>query len=504
MSTVRGFPASAAAVTAFFMAAVLPAATWPLIDGDVWWHLRAGREVLAGGTVPREDTWSILGAGREWISQDWLANTFMAAIHDAGERGATFLSIFFGLAVVLAFAVLWRAIRIRNPETGWASRVVWLALGLVIAAPILGVRVQVLDLLFGAIVLLALIGYVADRRRRWLVVLPLTALIWANAHAGWPLLFLLGGAVVAGESLDRLRGWERKPVALTWRQVAGLVLALVAAFGALAVNPNGIALWTYPLTTIGLSALGQHIAEWFSVAADPYLRLLYGVFVAVAVIPTLVLGWGRLRTAEVLIIVGLAAMAAYAVRFFLVAGPLVCVYAAAVLTPRLAETAWGRRLQPSLERLAERREGARALFHVGLAGGLVTLGLGVSLLKVLPQDQTAAEHRAFPAAAVVWLDANDPGERLFNQYEWGGYLGFQRPERLVFVDGRADVYGQELLLEYAAIIGLAVDPQVALDEYRIDHVVFPPDTPFGGWMDGSAAWARAYADSLAVVWVRRP
>ena len=42
LGIARGLAASGTAVIAFFVAAVLPTATWPLIDGDVWWHLRAG------------------------------------------------------------------------------------------------------------------------------------------------------------------------------------------------------------------------------------------------------------------------------------------------------------------------------------------------------------------------------------------------------------------------------------------------------------------------------
>ena len=51
-STTGGVAAATAAVVGFFVAAVLPRATWPLIDGDVWWHIRAGEEVLRTGADP--------------------------------------------------------------------------------------------------------------------------------------------------------------------------------------------------------------------------------------------------------------------------------------------------------------------------------------------------------------------------------------------------------------------------------------------------------------------
>ena len=101
------------------------------------------------------------------------------------------------------------------------------------------------------------------------------------------------------------------------------------------------------------------------------------------------------------------------------------------------------------------------------------------------------------------MDRHDPGERIFNRYEWGGYIGQHRPDELIFMDGRADVYGDELLRMYVSIIGVEGDPQRLLDRYDIDHAVFPPDTPLAEWFDASEQWTRGYADDIAVVWLRR-
>ena len=71
------------------------------------------------------------------------------------------------------------------------------------------------------------------------------------------------------------------------------------------------------------------------------------------------------------------------------------------------------------------------------------------------------------------------------------------------MDGRADVYGDQLLRMYVGIIGLHGDPQATLDRYRIDYAVFPPATPLAAWFDASAVWERVYEDATAEIWVRR-
>jgi hypothetical protein len=192
------------------------------------------------------------------------------------------------------------------------------------------------------------------------------------------------------------------------------------------------------------------------------------------------------------------------VRYLLLTGPLIAIVAAVNLAPQMAVTRFGRWAEPRLDSLTVPREGRLLLVHLALAAGLVMLGVGVALARVAPPIQAAAEEAGFPAQAVAWLEAADVGDRAFNRYEWGGYLIHERPDRLVFIDGRAqDVYTDELLTLYAAIISVQIDPQPALDRYEIDHVLYFPDSEFGAWLDASPDWQRAYTDPLAVVWVRR-
>jgi hypothetical protein len=501
--TGRGVAAATAAVVGFFVAAVLPRATWPLIDGDVWWHIRAGQDILASGRVARSDTWSIVGAGQPWTSQDWLANVILAAGNELGPWGQTALSFLFGALTVLAFWILWRAIALRAPQIGWASRIVWLSIGLALAGPVMGVRVQVLDLLLATVVVWLLWRYLVDPQRRWLIGLPLVALVWANLHAGWLLLFLLGGAMLVGEAIDRLsrRSLEGRPP-LRWIQLRDLGLALVASLAALAINPNGLELYGYPFYTLSLTALNRYVMEWFPASLDTLFGWLLAGFAVVAVLPALILGRRRLRTADALILVGLTVMAYQAIRFLLIVGPIGGAVAAVVLSPIISASGVGRAISPILARLSRRRSGGLGSVNRVLIGLLVLIGVGVALFRVSPSAQEAEIARGLPAGAVAWLDANEPGDRIFNRYEWGGYIGQRRPEKLIFMDGRADVYGDELLRMYVSVIGLEGDPQVILDRYGIDHALLPPDWDLAAWFDDSENWRRAYEDPTAVVWVR--
>lgn len=493
--------ASAAGVVlvALWSLAGLGAAMLPMTDPDTWWHIRVGREILESGTVPGRDTWSIAGAGREWVSQDWLSNVLMAALFDGG--GPTAVSVTYGLLTLAALWLVWNAIGVRDPSIGWLARSAWMLFGLVLAAPVVGARVQVIDLLLAAATLNVLWRYLVAPRTWHLVALPITAVAWVNLHAGWPLLFLLGGATVVGDVLDRLRTRATEPT-LTTAAVVRLAAALGIAALALMLNPNGPRIYLYPFETLGLGALSSFIGEWQPARLTAPSGQLLALFVVVGVLPALLQVERRGRWSDALILVGLVYMAVTAVRFLLVAGPLGAAAACVLVSAWIASSGVGEGLKGPLGRMSRAPTGSRGTVNATLIVALVLAGLAVAWARIGPDGQQRSIAEALPTAAVDWLQTNDAGERVFNRYEWGGYLGLQRPDRPIFIDGRADVYGDDVIHEYIEVISVNVDPAAYFARHGIDHALYPPDSTLGHWLDGRDDWRRVYEDEVAVVWVR--
>ncbi len=497
---VRG---STAVIVAFFTVALLPRATWALIDPDVWWHIRAGEQVLQTGTVASVDTWSLTAAGLPWTSQDWLSNVLMALAYRLGDWGMTLLSLAAAAVVVGGFIVLWRAVSVRRPDAGWLGRVAWFSVALLLAGPILGVRVQVIDLLFGAIVVWLLWRYLADGRRLWPALLPFVAVLWVNLHAGWLLLFLFGGAVLVGEAADRLLRRTLTPEPMRWPRLGWLSLMLAASAVALVLNPNGLAIYSYPSYTVGIGALSDFVGEWQRASLSNLFGWLLLGFVLVGALPTLVFARRTIRLADVFILLGVTAMSVLAVRFLLITGPIGAAIVAINLSPVIAESPFGRRWSPLLARLSRpARGGLATTVNVVLIGVLLVAGVGLALARAMPASQHDEIAREFPVDAVAWLQTHDAGARVFNKYEWGGYLGLELPNQPIFIDGRADVYGDAIIRDYVRIIGLG-DPAPVLERYHVDHVLYPPDTQLSAWLATSGRWELAYQDANATIWTRR-
>ena len=108
------------------------------------------------------------------------------------------------------------------------------------------------------------------------------------------------------------------------------------------------------------------------------------------------------------------------------------------------------------------------------------------------------ERQNFPAGAVEWLKAEQPQGRLFNAYEWGGYLTWRLPEYPVFVDGRTDLFGDEIIGEWLGAVNAEEGWEASLEAWDVDLALLPPGYPLVGALE-EAGWTRLYEDEQAVV-----
>jgi hypothetical protein len=491
---------AAVAIVAFFAVLVLPRATLPMADGDAWWHIHAGEEIIATGRVPDTNTWTIAGDGFAWTSQDWASNVGMALLFNAGEWGVAWLSLAFALVVVGAFALLWMAVGLRSPAPGWLGRILWLSAGLVAAGPIIGIRVQTIDLLMAAATVCLLWWYLSRPRPAIALLLVATAVLWVNLHAGWVMLFLLGGAVVVGEAADR---WiRRRPAALAPRDIATLAGSLLAAAAALVLNPNGLEIYLYPFRTASIDAHRDFLVEW----SPPNLAGFEGQVAIAAVVVTAItvgLAWRRMRMVDLLWAIGLSVLTLYAVRFVLFLGPIGAALAAVHLTPLVAESRLGEATRPLVERWSRTPSAPlRGRINATLLVVVAVLGVGIATARAAPASQAPAIDLSIPADAATWLETNRPDARIFNTYSWGGYLSRRLPAAKAYIDGRSDVYGNEPIQRYAAALTLASDPSSLLDGASIDAALLRPEYPLNEWLATAGGWHVVYEDDRTTLWIR--
>ena len=122
-----------------------------------------------------------------------------------------------------------------------------------------------------------------------------------------------------------------------------------------------------------------------------------------------------------------------------------------------------------------------------------------SMQTVIENEDEIAAH--YPVAAVDYLEkAGLAQQRGYNSYNWGGYLIWRRIP--VFVDGRADVYGDAFLHEYRRTFDPQPGWRVPLDSYEISYVLMERASPAGVLLSATGKWQQVYADDVAELFVR--
>jgi hypothetical protein len=183
---------ASSALAAWLVAATFVVAWAPSADGDIWWHLAAGREMVRTHGLLWTDPFSSGAAGRSWIDVHWLFQLLAYAVYAAGGLAA--LVVAKG-ALVAAGAWVLRAAIIDAPAARTAAPLFSVALvtALFFARPLLLVRPVIPTLLLVAIFFRRLEAFRRGAPPRALLWLPLLQILWANLQG----LFALGPALVA-------------------------------------------------------------------------------------------------------------------------------------------------------------------------------------------------------------------------------------------------------------------------------------------------------------------
>ena len=137
-------------------------------------------------------------------------------------------------------------------------------------------------------------------------------------------------------------------------------------------------------------------------------------------------------------------------------------------------------------------------FFVALTAALVVVAI--------PKDGSfdrCVITEELPVAALKVALATPHRGHLFNQYAWGGSIIWAARDRLpVFIDGRADMYGERHYREYqAAIDGSPLWRQV-FAKHDIGVVIITQGSPLTLQLENEPAYRRVYGDEISMVYVR--
>jgi hypothetical protein len=456
------------------------AAGWaPVADGDIFWHMAAGREMWLRGAWLTHDDFSVSAAGRPWVDVHWLFQWLAYAVHSQlGLTGIVLAkcAVLSGSALVLCFSL---------PRHARAVYCVLLALTLLCARQLLLARPVIVSLLC-----LSVFWALLERHRRsgsarllWLL-LPVQ-IAWSNVQG----LSALGPAVIAayavGASLQ-----ERRAEGPLFAALGGSMLAsLVSPFGVEALRlPLRLFERLLPLPDSPYQSVAENAPPLAQsdVNAAEYWHLpwfLLGIALVFA------LRARRVPLSHLITLGGFVALALLGNRnvllLYFMAAPLCALH----LTPNL------RRL-----RLPVRDWGPAMLFVPLLA----------LLLMAAAREPAVAQPTPFhfPIGSAQAIAAHGGKGEVFSADHHGGYLIWKLyPAFRPYVDTRWILRSPDEFREYLELADRPERFTAFAAKHAFAYVVLPvsyPDRYLGliAHLYASLNWQLVYTDGAEVLFAR--
>ncbi len=467
----------------FSLAGVLLLFARSHLSADTWWHLRTGAWIWEHRALPSTDPFSYTRYGAPWSPPGWPVQLLFYGLVQAFGYAA--LNIWTAVVAALAFHLVAGTLR-----GGPYLRGLALVLGALTGSVYQAARPYMATTLFTALFLWALETWFQGRgRARRLLLLPPAMALWVNIHAGFLAGFLVWGAYLVEALLEPRQRDRLRPLFLL-----GLGLLVATLF-----NPLGWRVWLYPLGTLRLRRL-TWIQEW---QAPDFTQPQVWPFLLwwVLLVGILATGAPRMRWRHLALWLLFGLLGFRAVRnlaLFALAAPMVWSASAAPWWSRVRKRMpWPRPASP--RRPPTPRPGFNRLLIA-----LAWLVAGLKLLVVnTPQAVQQTIAQTFPQDAVQYLQLVRPPGRLFNSYNWGGYLLWTLPEYPVFIDGRTDLYGDALLELWARVVQAEPGWSQVLAAYRVNLILLEPHWPLVRVLPW-AGWKEVYRDDRSVIFVRDP
>ncbi|HZD24100.1 MAG TPA: hypothetical protein VE569_11975 [Acidimicrobiia bacterium] len=391
--------------------------------------MRAGTVQAAQGSVLTSDPFSFTMSGEPWLTQSWLVELFYGWAEGLTGLGfVPFTILIVGLLTFLGIGV----IAYRNSKSPTATAIV-LVLGVLVLISFFVPRPVIYSYLLMVLVMVAW----DHPTTRWAV--PFLFWIWASVHAS----FLIGLGYV-GLSILMQREWREIPKAIA----AGLV-TLATAHGLGAVN--------FLLDFVQSRDALRYLTEWRRPGLDDVMfipllgTLVYGVigFVRRAV------PWRYLWVFIPFGVLGFTSVRAIPAAWL-------------GLLPVLGLSLSGLEL------------GSRAGLRRNLAA---VFGIFVLALPFFLTKEASLSEETFPTAAVTRL-----GDKpTFHDDRVGGFLIWaEGPDRPVYIDDRAELYGDRIH-EFFQVRTGQIDWKPVFDRDGIEQVLLAntedliPELMESGW-----------------------
>lgn len=442
----------------------------PVIDPDLWWHITAGRWILAHHAIPHVDYWNMFGAGQPWRAYSWLVEILFAWV-DSHFDIHGLLALQMLISVLISFSLFYCLGKISRDWFFGALLGAWSTL-----ACFNHFTLRPQSLVWIYLIWLVLVAETIETRgvtRGRLAALFFIMVLWANTHLTSVLAILA------------VMGWLWKK----GQERIALKAGGVCFLGSL-MTPYLGGEWITLFMKSGHPFQHQDIAEFQSATIMQYST----AFLVISLVVLLAFLHHRPKSVHTgkLLVAGLFVLAGLAIVKFL---PFAVIYCSAVIA-----AIWYRERADrlALGNLAEAIERFRVGFGKIPREGLSFVFICASILYAVRPWREPLNYDIIPVAAVDFMQKKDLPLPILNEFGRGGYLMYRysdpsgTPRYLVPIDGRTNVTPHKVFNEFEAALAGKYNWKSYFETVKPETVLWPTESPLVTILLEGKSWCQVF------------
>ncbi|MEW5692413.1 MAG: hypothetical protein AB1765_03860 [Candidatus Hydrogenedentota bacterium] len=418
-------------ISQLILSLVLIISIKPLEACDLFWHLAAGREIITSLKMLYKDIFSFTKYGADWLYHEPFFGIIVYSLYKIG--GYKLLILFKSLLITGIPALIFILFRKKDKLIVAVAVLLWLLL----AGRTFTLRPHLISFY-----LFFLLLFLLEIRK--ITSLPVITLLWANIHGS----FILGLVVIAvygGYDLLQ-RKLKLKP----------LVIYLLSFLSPI-INPHFLSLYIYPFQYVGKTIHSTFIMEWFPTTFKEYP---YFYIISVFIFVFYLINIKRLKNFLPLFVITILTiyLGITSVRHLPFAA---CCYI--FILNFLPD----REYFKVTDRINQITHNPSIFFLISFI-----------IAVILSFNTYSYNPYYYPPNEFIQKVRETPGENIFSDYGLCGFLIFQfHPQKRVFIDGRADLYGEKLMKDYVRIYYFFEEWPGLIYGYPVDLLILYDTSP---------------------------
>lgn len=450
-------------------------------DPDIWWHLKVGDWILAHHAVPYVGILSRTASTRPWIAYSWGYEVLLSRAYAwFGLVGLSMFGVLLTVAVPLV--LFWMLHRLSGEFwVAWSLSLIGSFAFLFSLMP----RPVFVTMILFTLMLTLLLEAQRTGRIQLLWWLPAIFVLWANVHIQFIYGLFVVGLFTGINLFQRLAsrfGIEPDFIQSPTLPLSGLIRISFACFAATFLGP-----YTYHLYRVVAAYSNSHVPYFMiqELLAFNFKTFTHYVLLLLTAAAFFAVGWPKKLDLFKLLLLIVASVVAFRTMrdaWF------VSICAAAFIADLRPEEP----VRPVLK-----------LSELVPVGGCLALLLWLVAANTgfTTRNLDRAISREYPVDAANFVRQNSYPGPIYNHLDWGGFLLWYMPQYPVAIDGRNDLYGDEMdLLSWNTSQGDSYKSDPYLNEAGL--VILPKNLPLAILLNIDSRFRLVYQDGLSAVFVR--